>query len=103
MSKKTALASTSYLWPKPGSDEPVEKVSYVMGFEPWGWVIGSGVYIDTVHAAFASRLKSGAAVAAALATLVLLGAGLVISRSILQRLGAEPSALLAITQQNGTR
>jgi methyl-accepting chemotaxis protein len=45
-----------YMWPKPGSDNPVEKVSFVKGFAPWGWVIGSGVYEDTVDAIFWSRL-----------------------------------------------
>jgi methyl-accepting chemotaxis protein len=45
-----------YMWPKPGSDTPVQKVSYVKGFAPWGWVIGSGVYMDTVDATFWSRL-----------------------------------------------
>lgn len=96
--KKDGAGYHRYLWPMPGSDDPVEKVSYVMGFQPWGWVIGSGVYIDTVHAAFASRLQwvMGGTV---LVTLLLLGAGFVISRSILQQLGAEPSALLAITQK----
>lgn len=44
-----------YMWPKAGSDTPVEKTSYVKGFEPWGWVIGSGVYIDTVNAAIWQR------------------------------------------------
>ncbi len=39
-----------YMWPKPGSEEPVSKTSYVKGFTPWGWVIGSGVYIDDVQA-----------------------------------------------------
>ncbi len=39
-----------YLWPKPGSPEPVAKLSYVMGFEPWGWVVGSGIYIDDLQA-----------------------------------------------------
>ena len=34
----------AYQWPKPGSDRPVDKVSYVIGFEPWGWIVGSGVY-----------------------------------------------------------
>jgi methyl-accepting chemotaxis protein len=34
----------AHQWPKPGSDKPVDRMSYVMGFEPWGWVIGSGVY-----------------------------------------------------------
>ena len=41
-----------YMWPKPGSDKPVAKVSYVQAFTPWGWVIGSGIYIDDVEAAF---------------------------------------------------
>ncbi|MBP6259021.1 MAG: cache domain-containing protein, partial [Comamonas sp.] len=22
------------------------KVSYVKGYAPWGWVVGSGVYVD---------------------------------------------------------
>jgi hypothetical protein len=39
----------SYQWPKPGSDKPVDKVSYVQGFEPWGWVIGSGIYVDDLY------------------------------------------------------
>ena len=38
-----------YLWPKPGKDQPVEKLSYVKGFEPWGWVLGSGIYIDDLR------------------------------------------------------
>ncbi len=33
-----------YMWPKPGQTEPVSKISYVKGFEPWGWVVGSGIY-----------------------------------------------------------
>jgi methyl-accepting chemotaxis protein len=45
-----------YLWPKPGMKEPVPKISYVQGFEPWGWVIGSGIYIDDVNQAFWSRV-----------------------------------------------
>jgi len=40
----------SYLWPRPGADQPVPKMSYVQGFTPWGWVIGSGVYVDDLVA-----------------------------------------------------
>jgi len=43
-----------YLWPKPGQEQPVGKISYVKGYAPWGWVIGSGVYVDDVTAAFRS-------------------------------------------------
>jgi len=38
-----------YLWPKPGESEPVAKISYVKLFEPWGWVVGSGIYIDDLY------------------------------------------------------
>ncbi|HET6720472.1 MAG TPA: EAL domain-containing protein [Rhodocyclaceae bacterium] len=51
-----ALAATgdgfvAYDWPKPLIDGGVSaqlypKLSYVKRFEPWGWVIGSGIYID---------------------------------------------------------
>ena len=41
-----------YVFPKPGSDIPVEKRSYVAGFAPWGWVIGTGTYIDDLSATF---------------------------------------------------
>ena len=43
-----------YYWPKPGSEEPVPKVSYVNLVKDWGWVIGSGVYLDDVNAAVSS-------------------------------------------------
>ncbi|WP_207260366.1 methyl-accepting chemotaxis protein [Desulfovibrio sp. Huiquan2017] len=39
-----------YMWPKPGFDRPVPKISYVKLFKPWGWVIGSGIYVDDVEA-----------------------------------------------------
>ncbi|HVZ08936.1 cache domain-containing protein [Rhodopila sp.] len=43
--------AVDYLWPRPGAQEPVPKLSYVQGFQPWGWVIGTGVYIDDLIAA----------------------------------------------------
>jgi len=46
-----------YQWPKPGSDQPVRKLSFVKGFEPWGWVIGTGIYVDDVDAAWRSSGK----------------------------------------------
>ena len=54
--KTSGAGSVFYMWPKPGSDKPVQKVSYVKGFAPWGWVVGSGVYLDTVEETFMARL-----------------------------------------------
>lgn len=38
-----------YFWPKPGSPEPEPKVSYIKYFQPWGWILGSGIYVDDVE------------------------------------------------------
>ena len=46
--KKDGQGFVEYLWPKPGHNQPVAKVSYVKGYAPWGWVVGSGVYVDAV-------------------------------------------------------
>ncbi len=48
--RKQGAGFVEYEWPKPGKDAPQPKLSYVMGFAPWGWVIGTGVYIDDLHA-----------------------------------------------------
>ena len=53
--QKSQAGFVDYLWPKPGQSEPVQKISYVKGFEPWGWVIGSGIYVDDVQSLVWSR------------------------------------------------
>ena len=45
-----------YLWPKPGADHPIAKISYVKGHQGWGWVIGSGDYIDDIEATLHKEL-----------------------------------------------
>ena len=63
-----------YIWPKPGFDQPVRKVSFVKGFAPWGWVIGTGVYLDDVDQVFMSNLISvGSIIAVVLLLVVVLG------------------------------
>jgi methyl-accepting chemotaxis protein len=44
--------TVDYLWPKPGHDEPVAKLSYVKLFKPWNWVIGTGVYLEAAEQRF---------------------------------------------------
>ena len=48
-----------YKWPPPGKPEatPIDKISFVKLHEPWGWVVGSGVYVEDVAAAFAMQLR----------------------------------------------
>ena len=46
-----------YMWPKPGHDKPVQKLSYVKLFKPWNWVIGTGVYLEVAEAQFMEDAK----------------------------------------------
>ncbi len=36
-----------YHWPMPGRNEPVPKISYVKLYEPFNWIVGIGVYLDS--------------------------------------------------------
>lgn len=79
--KENGAGFVFYMWPKPGSDLPVQKVSYVKGFTPWGWVIGSGVYLDTVQAIFWSQTKTAMLFAVALG-IIMFFIGRTVARSI---------------------
>ena len=48
--RKNGAGFVPYEWPKPGFEKPQPKLSYVVGFAPWNWVIGTGVYIDDLNA-----------------------------------------------------
>jgi len=38
-----------YMWPKPGFDDSQPKLSFVKLFKKWGWVIGTGVYLEVAE------------------------------------------------------
>ncbi|MDO8930992.1 MAG: methyl-accepting chemotaxis protein, partial [Rhodocyclaceae bacterium] len=96
--KKDGAGFVDYYWPKPGENDPVPKISYVKGFTPWGWVIGSGIYIDDVDAQFrAEALRIAVVVAVILGLLVVLST--LISRGILRQLGGEPTYAAEVTQE----
>ncbi|ORJ59771.1 diguanylate cyclase [Geothermobacter hydrogeniphilus] len=48
VSKQKGAGFVSYRWPKPGGQDPVPKISYVKLFQPWGWILGSGIYLDDI-------------------------------------------------------
>lgn len=45
-----------YAWPKHGTDEMVDKISVVKTYNDWGWVFGTGVYMDDIESDFAQLL-----------------------------------------------
>lgn len=40
-----------YLWEKPSSQKVVLKLGYVIPLERWGWMLGTGIYLDDVDSA----------------------------------------------------
>lgn len=42
-----------YLWEKPSSGKVAPKLGYVIQMDRWGWMVGTGIYLDDVDAALA--------------------------------------------------
>lgn len=84
--KQSGAGFEEYKWPRPGSEKPVPKISYVQGFTPWSWVVGSGIYIDDVDTAFWSDVRTLSLWVLGFA-LLLSGGFFVSRRSILTPLG----------------
>lgn len=89
-----------YKWPKPGAEDPVDKVSFVKHFTPWNWIVGSGVYIDNIDTIYAKQrnilLLISLLVLTVLALIVY-----VIGQSILVPARAASSLMKNIAQGDG--
>ncbi len=100
VAKRDGEGFVSYQWEKTKGEQPVDKTSFVKGFAPWGWVIGTGIYVDDVEAAFwnnAGRLGITAIVILA----ILLGFSVAISRSIVNPLRETTDAMNDISMGEG--
>jgi len=89
-----------YQWPKPlagggVTKERYTKLTYVAQDKQWGWVLGSGIYIDDVNAAFwAVALRITLVVALVIAVTV--GLSLYIRQWLLRQLGGEVATARAL-------
>jgi methyl-accepting chemotaxis protein len=96
--KSTKAGFVNYMWPKPNYKDPVPKISYVKGFEPWGWIIGSGIYVDDVNALVKKEVLKIAVV-----LIIIVGISLFLASSIigglLKQLGGEPAYVADIVQK----
>jgi methyl-accepting chemotaxis protein len=71
--RRAGQGHISYYWPKPGESSPSKKISYVRLFKPWGWIVGTGVYVDEVDQLI-YNLRTKVLLAAAFLFLVSAGA-----------------------------
>ena len=89
-----------YKWPKPRVDDPVDKISFVKGFKPWQWIIGSGTYIDDIDAIFATQRNTLLAYATILMTFIIL-LGYFIGKSIIIPTHEASNLMKDIAQGDG--
>lgn len=92
-----------YVWLKPSTSKPAPKLGYVVPLRRWGWMIGTGIYLDDVDATLAKidaqesrnieRTMQWIAALAILSALVVGGAGLVLNISELRVADAKLKAL----------
>jgi len=80
-----------YLWPKPSTGKIERKLGYSVALPRWGWMLGTGIYLDDVDAA-AAKLRGnllesvrqtllGLATVAVIAALAVFAGGLVLNIS----------------------
>ncbi len=92
----------AYDWPKPltgggATRERHPKISYVKLFEPWGWLIGSGIYVDDVDAMIRERSMRHLALIALIGSVLALLAAL-LGRSIIRPLTRNARVLEQMTR-----
>ena len=73
-----------YMWQwKDDPERIVPKLSYVKGFEPWQWIIGTGIYIEDVHAEIGLIRRKLSTISAAILLVVSLLAFYIIRQTLL--------------------
>ncbi len=88
-----------YMWPKPGKDQPVAKISYVSRLAGWDWVIGSGVYADDINDIYVQALLKDLARALVLSLFVALASSLV-ARTLSRPLGVMTRTMRSLADGN---
>ena len=87
-----------YDFARPGTETAEPKLSYANLFAPWGWVVGTGIYIDDVETQYRKNAMTLGGISLLL-LLILSVFGWLVSSSITRQLGGEPSAAAAVMQR----
>ena len=93
---KNGGGAVFYAFPKPQQTAASPKVSYAVYFEPWGWMIGSGTYIDEVDQVFWNKVQTYGAV---LLAVLIIGGGC--SLWLAGAIAGPVKNLATVTQQVG--
>ena len=98
--KKDGQGFIPYFWAKPGFGKPVAKIGYVKGFKEWGWIVGTGIYLDDVDTEFTSMATLTITIGA-ISFIIFAIVTILIQRSILQPLNETVDMITNISQGEG--
>jgi methyl-accepting chemotaxis protein len=87
-----------YAFAKPGGkpDEPFPKLAYLQRFSPWGWTVGTGVYVDDVAAQIRATTLTAVGIGAFF-LLLIVGVAAIVVRGLTKRLSALSHAMTALS------
>ncbi|MFC7452930.1 cache domain-containing protein [Insolitispirillum peregrinum] len=88
---------TRYMTPKVKDGPQMDKVSFVAPFKPWGWALGSGLYLDDVQDTF-MRVMAGFGAVVVLLLIVSGTLAVVVARSITRPLGRLTASISQIAE-----
>ncbi len=107
--KQQGAGFVDYMWQwKDDPDKISPKISYIKGFAPWGWIIGTGMYIDDVYAEIAEIRQKLSVISAGILFIVTLLALYSIRQSMMAdrerfRIFAEREDLMKSLQESRER
>ncbi|MGG7518826.1 methyl-accepting chemotaxis protein [Allorhizobium undicola] len=97
VAKARGSGFVDYMWPKPGASEPVEKNSHILLFQPWGWVVGTGMYNDDIAAIHHRTLFTTAALLG-VASLLILSGCVMVGRSMSRPLNQLKDLMIGLSR-----
>ncbi|MDY6906074.1 MAG: methyl-accepting chemotaxis protein [Thermodesulfobacteriota bacterium] len=94
-----------YLWPKPtknGLTKDQPKLSYVRKFDKLGWIIGTGVYIDSIDDIIAQKtMLANSQISSLILSITIIVAGVIIVSSLVFFLFISKSIVLPLQKATG--
>ncbi|WP_394694992.1 methyl-accepting chemotaxis protein [Pseudoxanthomonas japonensis] len=94
---KAGGGHVDYSWAKAGEEDPVPKTSYAALYQPWGWVVGTGVYLDDTQAQ-ALQFTFIMTIAGGLLVLLSMAISWVIGQSVLEPVARALSAIKGVSR-----
>ncbi|MEW9583799.1 methyl-accepting chemotaxis protein [Paraburkholderia sp. DGU8] len=96
--KRDGKGFTAFAGNRPGRTGTFPKIAYSVTYQPWDWILTTGLYVDDLDAAFRSSLYQSLGILVVLAG-VLSAVAVLLNRGILRSLGGEPSYAAEIANQ----